>query len=94
VEIMLLTLPIVVPIIKGLNYDLIWFGIIMIKYLEIGMVTPPLGINVFIIKSVAGDSIRLVQIFKGVTWFIAMDLITLAILILFPELTLYLPSLM
>lgn len=94
VEIMLLTLPIVVPIINGLDYNLIWFGIIMIKYLEIGMVTPPLGINVFIIKSVAGDSIRLGQIFKGVAWFIVMDLITLTILILFPEITLYLPSLM
>ncbi|ASK32907.1 TRAP transporter large permease [Alloalcanivorax mobilis] len=93
-EIMLLTLPIVIPIIKGLEYDLIWFGIIMIKYLEIGLVTPPIGINVFIIKAVAGDSIRLGQIFRGVSWFIVMDLITLAILILFPGLALYLPSLM
>ncbi len=94
IEIMLLTLPVVVPIIKGLEYDLIWFGIIMIKYLEIGLISPPLGINVFIIKSVAGDKVRLAQIFRGVTWFIAMDILTLAILILFPEITLYLPSLM
>lgn len=94
VEIMLLTLPIVIPIIKGLEYDLIWFGVIMIKYLEIGLITPPIGINVFIIKSVVGDRVRLGQIFKGVAWFLAMDLVTLAILILFPEITLYLPSLM
>ncbi len=94
VEIMLLTLPVVVPIIKGLNYDLIWFGVIMIKYLEIGMVTPPIGINVFVINSVTGDRVRLGQIFRGVSWFIVMDVITLTLLILFPEIALYLPSLM
>jgi len=94
VEIMLLTLPVVVPIIKGLDYDLIWFGVIMIKYLEIGMVTPPIGINVFVINSVTGDRVRLGQIFRGVSWFIVMDVITLTLLILFPEIALYLPSLM
>lgn len=94
VEVMLLTLPIVIPIIKGLDYNLIWFGVIMIKYLEIGLITPPLGLNVFIIKTVVGNRVRLGQIFTGVTWFIAMDIVTLAILIYWPEITLWLPSLM
>lgn len=94
IEIMLLTLPIVIPIIEGLGYDLIWFGIIMIKYLEIGLVTPPIGINVFIIKAVVGDRVATGQIFRGVGWFIGMDVLTLAILIVFPEITLFLPNMM
>ncbi|KYZ87738.1 TrapT family protein [Alcanivorax balearicus MACL04] len=94
IEIMLLTLPVVIPIIKGLEYDLIWFGIIMIKYLEIGMITPPVGINCFIIKGVVGRSVSLGQIFHGVTWFIVLDVITVAILILFPDLVTFLPNLM
>ncbi|WOA32177.1 TRAP transporter large permease [Alloalcanivorax xenomutans] len=94
IEIMLLTLPVVIPVIKGLGYDLIWFGIIMIKYLEIGLITPPVGLNVFIIKAVTGDLIGMGQIFKGVAWFILMDIVVLAILILWPDITLWLPSLM
>eukprot|EP00163_Fabomonas_tropica_P023186 TRINITY_DN40491_c0_g1_i1.p1 TRINITY_DN40491_c0_g1~~TRINITY_DN40491_c0_g1_i1.p1 ORF type:complete len:423 (-),score=41.59 TRINITY_DN40491_c0_g1_i1:34-1251(-) len=94
IEIMLLTLPIVIPIVKGLEYDLIWFGIIMIKYLEIGLVSPPVGINCFILKSVVNDDVRLSQIFRGVSWFIVMDIITIALLVAFPEIVTFLPNLM
>jgi len=94
IEIMLLTLPIVIPIVQGLEYDLIWFGIIMIKYLEIGLVSPPVGINCFILKTVVDDSVRLGDIFKGVSWFIAMDIVTIALLVAFPEIVTFLPSLM
>ncbi|KAA1172340.1 TRAP transporter large permease [Marinobacter salinexigens] len=94
IEIMLLTLPIVIPIVKGLDYDLIWFGIIMIKYLEIGLVSPPVGINCFILKSVVNDDVRLSQIFRGVSWFIVMDIITIALLVIFPEIVTFLPNLM
>ncbi len=93
-EIMLLTLPVVIPIIEGLGYNLIWFGIIMIKYLEIGLVTPPVGINCFIIKAVVEKSVRLGDIFRGVTWFIIMDVVTIALLIAFPEIVMFLPGLM
>lgn len=93
-EIMLLTLPIVTPIIEGLGYDLIWFGIIMIKYLEIGLITPPVGLNVYVIKSVVGDRIALSRIFRGILWFLAMDFVTLLILVAFPQITLFLPGLM
>lgn len=94
IEIMLLTLPIVIPIVKGLEYDLIWFGIIMIKYLEIGLVSPPVGINCFILKSVVNDDVRLSQIFRGVSWFIVMDIITIALLVIFPDIVTFLPNLM
>ena len=91
VGVMLLTLPVVFPVMEGLGYNLIWFGIIMIKYLEIGLITPPVGLNVYVIKGVVGDSIPLEVIFRGITWFVAMDILTLAILIAFPQITLFLP---
>ncbi len=93
-EIMLLTIPVVTPIIDSLGFDLIWFGIIMIKYLEIGLVTPPVGLTVYIIKGVVGKEVELGEIFRGVTWFLVMDLLTLLILIFIPAITLFLPDLM
>jgi len=89
---MLLTLPVVTPVISALGYDLIWFGVIMVKFLEIGLITPPVGLNVYILKGVVGDSIPLETIFKGILWFLAMDIVTLAILIAWPEISLWLPS--
>ncbi|MEE9276514.1 MAG: TRAP transporter large permease [bacterium] len=91
--IMLLTLPVVTPVIENLGYDLIWFGVIMIKYLEIGLITPPVGLNVYILKGVVGDAVPLETIFKGIFWFLAMDVLTLALLILFPQISLWLPNL-
>jgi len=77
-----------------LYFNLIWFGIIMIKYLEIGLITPPVGLNVYVIKGVVGDSIPLETIFRGITWFVVMDILTLIILIAFPQITLFLPTTM
>lgn len=94
IEIMLLTLPVVTPIIQGLDYDLIWFGIIMIKYLEIGLVSPPIGLNVFIIKAVTGNAISIGQIFRGVSWFIMADIAIIILLVAFPEIVMFLPDLM
>lgn len=91
--IMLLTLPIVIPVIESAGYDLIWFGVIMVKYLEIGMITPPVGLNVFVLKASIGDSVSLERIFKGIGWFLLMDLITLSIMILFPSVITWLPNL-
>ncbi len=90
--IMLLTLPLVTPVIEHLGYDLVWFGIIMVKFLEIGLITPPVGLNVYILKGVVGRSVPLDVIFKGITWFLMMDIVTLAILILLPQITLWLPA--
>ena len=88
---MLLTLPVVTPVIESLGYDLVWFGVIMVKFLEIGLITPPVGLNVYILKGVVGDAIPLETIFKGIMWFLVMDVITLAILIAYPEISLWLP---
>ena len=74
--------------------NLIWFGIILIKLLEIGLVSPPVGLNVYVIKGAVGNSVPLQTIFKGVGWFIVMDIVALLVIISFPELSLYLPSIM
>jgi C4-dicarboxylate transporter, DctM subunit len=91
--IMLLTLPVVTPVVEALGYDLIWFGVIMVKFLEIGLITPPVGLNVYVLKGVVGDRVKLETIFKGILWFLLMDVVTLFILIAFPEISLWLPSL-
>ena len=94
VSILLLTMPIMLPLAREVGVDLIWFGIVLIKLLEIGLVTPPVGLNVFVMKSALGNLIPLTTIFRGVTWFVATDAITLTIIILFPWLSLVLPSMM
>lgn len=94
IGVMLLTLPILLPMLEAAKIDLIWFGVLVIKYLEIGLVTPPVGMNVFVIKSVVGDTVSLERIFKGIAWFVATDIVTLAILIAFPQIALFIPRLM
>lgn len=94
IGILLLTLPIILPLANGVGIDLIFFGIILVKLLEIGLVTPPVGLNVYVMKGALGSLISLPTIFRGVGWFVATDLITLALLITFPIISLWLPSLM
>jgi tripartite ATP-independent transporter DctM subunit len=91
---MLLTMPIVLPIVQDLDWSLLWFGIVLTKLLEIGMVTPPIGMNIFVIKGVVGNIATTTQIFRGVMWFILMDLIVLGVLAIWPEITLFLPAMM
>lgn len=86
-----LTLPLMFPIIVGLGYHPIWFGIIAVKMCEICLITPPIGLNVYMVRGVAPD-IPLEEIFKGVLPFLAMDILTLVILVIFPQIALYLPS--
>jgi tripartite ATP-independent transporter DctM subunit len=90
---MLLTLPILLPIIDTTGFSLVWFGVLLTKFLEIGMITPPIGLNVFVIKGVVGDLTTTTMIFKGILWFLLSDLIIIVLLIAFPEIVLYLPSL-
>jgi len=93
IGIMLLTLPIFLPIAEDLGINLIWFGIIITKLLEMGLITPPVGLNVYVIKGIVGNAVSLERIFKGVGWFLIADVFTLALLIAFPLITLYLPGL-
>lgn len=89
-----LTLPIVFPIVVKLGYDPIWFGVVLMKLLEIAAVTPPVGLNVFALKSVAGDETTIEEIYRGIWPFVVCDLIVLVLLILFPRIVLFLPDLM
>jgi C4-dicarboxylate transporter DctM subunit len=89
----LLTIPIVFPIIQTLGYDPVWFGIIIVMVVELGLITPPIGMNVFVIKGIARD-VPLETIFRGVTPFIIAQIILLLILIAFPQIALWLPSTM
>ena len=79
----LLTIPIVFPIVKALGYDPVWFGIIIVMVVELGLITPPIGMNVFVIKGIARD-VPLETIFRGVTPFIVAQIILILILIAFP----------
>ncbi|PRX35208.1 TRAP transporter, DctM subunit [Meinhardsimonia xiamenensis] len=88
---LVLTLPIFFPIVTALGIDPIWFGVLVVLTLEMGLISPPVGINVFIVKSVAPD-VPLGQIFRGVLPFWAMMLVALAILIAFPQISLVLPN--
>ena len=88
-----MSLPIVFPIIISLGIDPIWFGVLVVLTLEMGLISPPVGINVFIVKSVAPD-VPLGQIFRGVMPFWVMMIVALAILIAFPQISLLLPNTM
>lgn len=88
---LVLTLPIFVPIMTALGVDLIWFGVLVVLTLEMGLISPPVGINVFIVKSVA-PKVPLGQIFRGVMPFWLAMLVTLAILVAIPQLSLFLPG--
>ena len=90
---MIITLPIFYPTIISLGFDPIWFGVIMVIIINMGMITPPIGMNVFVIKGVAKD-IPLETIFKGILPFLIAMIICLIILTIFPQIVLFLPSLM
>ena len=90
---LMLTLPLVFPVVVGLGYDPIWFGIIAVRMAEIAFITPPVGINVYAVKSVV-PGITVEDIFKGTFWFLGMDIFNLVLLIAFPVIALWLPSMM
>jgi TRAP-type C4-dicarboxylate transport system permease large subunit len=88
---LMLTLPIVFPAVVALGYDPIWFGIIAVKMCEICLITPPVGLNCYIVRSVA-PNISLEEIFRGVIPFVAMDVLTVGVFIAFPQIITFLPS--
>ena len=90
---MLLTLPIILPVVDASGWSLLWFGVVLTKLLEIGMITPPIGMNVFVIKGVVGDLVKTSAIFRGVLWFMVMDLVIVVVLSVWPSLVLILPDL-
>lgn len=91
--IVLLTIPVFFPIITGLGFDPVWFGILIVTVVEIGLISPPVGLNLFVINSLI-PSVNLGHIYRGVWPFVAADVVRLAILIAFPAIALWLPSFM
>lgn len=94
VSMLIITLPAVMPVAEAIGFDPIWFGIIVITMLEVGVITPPVGMNAYTVKAVAGDSVTTGEIFSGISFFLFLQAIVLAIIIAFPITVTYLPSLM
>lgn len=90
-SIMILMVPILFPIILALEFNPIWFGVVMVIVLELGLITPPVGLNVFVIKGAAPE-VPLTTIFKGIWPFMIAAVACIAIIILFPQIVLFLPS--
>lgn len=93
VSTVILTVPIITPIMESLGFDLIWFGIVVVRLFEMGAITPPIGMNVFVLKGVAKD-VPISVIYRGILPFFISDLIHLGLLIAFPAIVTFLPDLM
>lgn len=89
---MLITLPIFLPLVQAADVELIWFGVFVAKLLEIGMITPPIGMNVFVLSSTVGRAAPTSMVFRGVLWFFVMDLLLLGLLIAVPDIILAIPT--
>jgi tripartite ATP-independent transporter DctM subunit len=92
--VMFVTIPIVAPLISSLGYDLVWWGVVNLIVLETGLITPPFGIHLFVLKSIVGSNVPLTTVYRGVMPFVVADLAKLALVVLFPALALWLPSTM
>ena len=94
IAIMVMTLPIMFPVMKEAGFDPIWLGVVSVKLAEIGVLTPPVGLNVFVVKSSSPIPVTLGQVFAGVTPFIVLDFLSLGLYVIFPEMITWLPNLM
>ncbi len=92
--IVLLTLPLTVPVVEAYGLSLVWFGVLVVKLLEMGLVTPPVGLNAFVINGVAGGQAPLGDIFRGAAWFLLSDAAVVALLLAAPAVALWLPKMM
>lgn len=93
VSILLLTVPIMAPVAQALGYDAVWFGIVAIVAVEIGLLTPPFGMVVFAMKAALPDDVRLEDIYRGSAPFLLILLLALAVMVLFPPVVMFLPNL-
>ena len=90
---MLLTVPVFYPVMQSLGLDLVWFGIVVVVVIEISLITPPIGLNVFVLKSMLPE-VELTKIFRGVLPFIAADIVRITLIVAIPSISLFLPRLM
>jgi tripartite ATP-independent transporter DctM subunit len=89
----LLTIPFIFPMVAALDFNPVWFGIIVVTVAEIGLITPPVGMNLFVIQAAAPD-VRQATIFKGIGPFLVADVVRIAILVAIPAISLWLPGMM
>ncbi|MCC1493633.1 TRAP transporter large permease [Cognatishimia sp. F0-27] len=92
IGIMVLTLPLMIPLVESYGLNLIWFGVVVIKLLEIGLITPPVGLNVFVIANVVGKEAPIDRIFAGIARFLSIDILVLILIMAFPAISLLLPE--
>jgi tripartite ATP-independent transporter DctM subunit len=94
IAIMVMTLPVMFPIMVGAGFDPVWLGVISIKLAEISLITPPVGLNVYVVRSASPIPLTLEDVFAGIWPFLILDFLTLGLLIAFPQIVLALPNLM
>lgn len=94
IGIMLVTLPVLLPMFESLNLNLIWMGVLVVKLIEIGLLTPPVGLNIYVVKGVMGDRVKVETVFKGAFLFLAAEVVITGLLIAFPWISLALPNAM
>jgi TRAP-type C4-dicarboxylate transport system permease large subunit len=93
VAIILVTVPVFLPVATALGYDSVWYGILMVVVVEIGLITPPVGLNIFVMRAQLPD-ILLTTMFRGIAPFLVADAILIALLLIFPQIALWLPQLL
>ena len=90
----LLTIPVFVPMFSKLGLDLVWLGVLVVKYIGISLLTPPVGFNIYVVATATGNTIPLKTIYRGCYWFLACEVLIMALLIAFPQISLWLPNAM
>ncbi len=94
ISMMVITVPLVHPMVVGLGYDPIWFAIIMVKLVELSVITPPVGLNLFVVAAASRGLVSTRDVYQGVSFFILLELVTLVILLSVPQISLFLPNIM
>jgi TRAP-type C4-dicarboxylate transport system permease large subunit len=93
ISMMVLTMPVIFPVVQALNFDPIWFGVVAVLMMEAGLITPPMGLNIFTVAGVA-KGVAVETIFKGVTPFLLAVFVVVALISIFPQIALFLPQMM
>ena len=90
----LLTIPVFVPMFNALGLDLVWLGVLVVKYIGISLLTPPVGFNIYVVASATNNEIPLKTIYRGCYWFLGCEVVIMTLLIAFPQISLWLPNAM
>jgi TRAP-type mannitol/chloroaromatic compound transport system permease large subunit len=93
-SIMMITLPMYMPVVRTLGFDEVWFAVVMLISVEVGVISPPFGTSLFVMKGVAPPDTTMGDVYRGSLTFIGLCLISMALVIVFPQLALWLPGLM